>query len=150
MLKAYACILSQGLDGAKKDDQLVVLNPNNLKELLKDTLQLGYHLPCPHECVFNKPWQQQHGVSTLDIAKRLIDFGFHPPTVYFPLVVPGTIMIEPTETESKDDLDKPVTVFRKIAEQAQNDPAALHKLPIRAKLKGLDETLAARKPCLTS
>lgn len=148
MVKAYSYILSMGPADLKRASQLAVLNANYLKERLNDTLELGYDQPCLHECVFKNLWQQQLGVSTLDIAKRLIDYGFHPPTVYFPLVVPDAIMIEPTETESKDDLDKLVAAFREIAEQVQKDPAALHESPVRTKLKRLDETRAARKPCL--
>lgn len=148
MVRAYSYILSMGPADLKRASQLAVLNANYLKERLNDTLELGYDQPCLHECVFKNLWQQQLGVSTLDIAKRLIDYGFHPPTVYFPLVVPDAIMIEPTETESKDDLDKLVAAFREIAEQAEKDPAALHESPVRTKLKRLDETRAARKPCL--
>jgi glycine dehydrogenase subunit 2 len=88
-------------------------------------------------------------VTTLDIAKRLMDYGFHPPTIYFPLVVPGAIMIEPTETESKEDLDLFIESMKAIAAEARENPELLHEAPTRARRRRLDETAAARKPCLT-
>jgi glycine dehydrogenase subunit 2 len=102
-----------------------------------------------HECVFSDSLQQAHKVTTLDIAKRLMDYGFHPPTIYFPLVVPGAIMIEPTETESKEDLDLFIESMKAIAVEARETPDRLHQAPTRAKRRRLDETAAARKPCLT-
>jgi glycine dehydrogenase subunit 2 len=102
-----------------------------------------------HECVFSDIWQEKYKVSTLDIAKRLIDFGFHPPTIYFPLVVPGAMMVEPTETESKEDLDRFVQGMRTIAKEAEENPQILHDAPSKTKVGRMDETLAARHPCLT-
>ncbi len=148
-IRAYSYILSMGADNLKKASQLAVLNAAYVKELLKDTFELAYDKPCMHECVFSDARQQPFKVSTLDMAKRLIDHGYHPPTIYFPLVVPGAIMIEPTETECKDDLDLFVEVFRTIAEEAQTDGDRLHQAPVITKVRRLDETLAARKPCLT-
>jgi glycine dehydrogenase subunit 2 len=101
-----------------------------------------------HECVFSDREQHEQKVSTLDMAKRLMDFGFHPPTIYFPLVVSGAIMIEPTETESKDDLDRFIETFLEIVREARDNPEILHAAPHLCKVKRLDETAAARHPCL--
>jgi glycine dehydrogenase subunit 2 len=101
-----------------------------------------------HECVFSDKHQAAQKIATLDMAKRLMDYGFHPPTVYFPLVVPGAIMVEPTETESKEDIDQFVEAFKAIANEAKENPDLLHHAPISCKVKRLDEVTAARKPCL--
>jgi glycine dehydrogenase subunit 2 len=147
LVRAYSYILSLGhhLD---RVSQYAVLNANYIKEGLKDLFHLPYDRPCMHECVFTDEYQRPHKVSTLDIAKRLMDYGFHPPTIYFPLVVSGAIMIEPTESESKDTLDSFIGAMRRIANEAQKEPKLLRQAPHRPKLKRLDETLAARKPCL--
>ena len=150
MMKAYSYILSMGADGLKKASQLAVLNANYIKEQLKDTYHLPHDKPCMHECVFNDKHLAPFKVTTLDVAKRLIDYGFHPPTVYFPLVVPGAIMIEPTETESKEDLDLFVETMKKIAREAQENPELLLGAPHNTKVRRLDEVTAARKPCLTN
>jgi len=148
MLKAYSYIRSMGPDDLKKASQLAVLNSNYVKERLKGTLYLPYDRPCMHECVFSDKNQEIYRVATIDMAKRLMDYGFHPPTVYFPLVVHGAIMIEPTETESKEDLDRFVEAFKAIADEARKNPDLLHDAPKRCKVKRLDEVTAARKPCL--
>jgi glycine dehydrogenase subunit 2 len=101
-----------------------------------------------HECVFSDRGLQKHGVSTLDLAKRLIDYGYHPPTIYFPLVVAGAIMIEPTETECKEDIDQFIQAVKEIVKEAEENPELLHDAPVVAKLRRLDETRAARRPCL--
>ncbi len=148
LVRAYSYILSMGAENLKKASQLAVLNANYLKsELVKD-LHLPYDSPCMHECVFSDKDLQQHKVMTLDIAKRLIDYGYHPPTVYFPLIVPGAIMIEPTETECKEDIDGFVAALRAIVAEAATEPEKLKNAPHKAKVKRLDETTAARKPCL--
>lgn len=149
LIRAYSYILSMGPDNLKKASQLAVLNAAYIRERLRDTFALAYDRPCMHECVFSDKNQHEFKVSTLDMAKRLIDHGYHPPTIYFPLVVPGAIMIEPTETESKDDIDHFVAVFKAIAQEAARDGERLRKAPTRTKVRRLDETLAARKPCLT-
>ncbi|MEA3466918.1 MAG: aminomethyl-transferring glycine dehydrogenase subunit GcvPB [Thermodesulfobacteriota bacterium] len=149
LVKAYSYILSMGAKNLKKASQLAVLNANYVRESLRDVLYLAYDKPCMHECVFSDKMQQEHGISTLDMAKRLIDHGYHPPTIYFPLVVPGAIMIEPTETENKDDLDQFIDVFKDVAREASEDGERLRQAPTRTKLRRLDETQAARKPCLT-
>jgi glycine dehydrogenase subunit 2 len=148
MIKAYSYIRSMGPDNLKKASQLAVLNANYIKESLKGTLHLAYDRPCMHECVFSDKHQTAGHITTLDMAKRLMDYGFHPPTVYFPLVVDGAIMMEPTETESKEDLDQYIEAFKTIVNEAKDDPELLHGAPKKCKVKRLDETLAARKPCL--
>ena len=148
MVKAYSYIRSMGPHSLKKASQLAVLNANYVKERLKQTLHLPYDRPCMHECVFSDKNQQAQKITTMDMAKRLIDYGFHPPTVYFPLVVHGAIMIEPTETESKEDLDRFVEAFKAIVEEAKEDPEVLREAPKTSKVRRLDEVSAARKPCL--
>lgn len=147
LVRAYSYIRSLGAD-LKKVSQYAVLNANYIKESLKETFHLPYDRPCMHECVFNDARQESFGVATLDIAKRLIDNGVHPPTIYFPLVVPGALMIEPTESECKEDIDRFIDTLKAIAAEAEENPDALHAAPVNTKVKRLDETLAARKPCL--
>ncbi len=149
LIRAYSYILSMGTDGLNMVSRLAVLNANYIREQLKDTFHLAYATPCMHECVFSDKKQHDYKVSTLDIAKRLIDYGFHPPTIYFPLVVHGSIMIEPTETECKDDLDQFIATMKRIADEAKHQPELLHSAPTRCKVKRLDEVTAARCPCLT-
>jgi len=148
LVRAYSYILSMGAEGLKKASQLAVLNANYLKEQLKDTFHLAYDRPCMHECVFSDHYQQEYNVTTLDIAKRLMDYGYHPPTIYFPLVVHGALMMEPTETESKEDLDQYIDALKKISVEAKEMPDVLRSAPTRCKVRRLDETAAARKPCL--
>jgi glycine dehydrogenase subunit 2 len=148
LVKAYSYIRSMGAN-LKNASQLAVLNANYIKEKLKGIYHLPYDRPCMHECVFNDKFQQVHKVTTLDIAKRLMEYGYHPPTIYFPLVVQGAIMIEPTETECKEDIDGFIEAMKSIAEEAQQNPELLHAAPAITKVARLDETGAARNPCLT-
>ncbi|MCG8643645.1 MAG: aminomethyl-transferring glycine dehydrogenase subunit GcvPB, partial [Desulfobacterales bacterium] len=99
-------------------------------------------------CVFNDQLQKEHHITTMDIAKRLLDYGFHPPTVYFPLVVDGAFMVEPTETESKETIDQFIDALKSIAEEAKSTPEKLTSAPRLTKVTRLDEVTAARKPCL--
>jgi glycine dehydrogenase subunit 2 len=147
LVRAYSYILSMG-PYLKTVSEHAVLNANYIKAALRDSYHLPYDRPCMHECVFTDKHQQKHQVATLDIAKRLMDFGFHPPTIYFPLVVSGALMIEPTESESKETLDQFIAAMRTIAREAEESPALLHDAPHHPKLKRLDEVQAARKPCL--
>ena len=147
-IKAYSYILSMGAEGLKQASQTAVLNANYIKTRLKESYHLPYDRPCMHECVFTDQKQSVFKVSTLDIAKRLMDYGFHPPTIYFPLVVSGAIMIEPTETEPKENLDAFIDAMQAIAAEAEKDPDLLHRAPLLPKLNRLDETGAARNPCL--
>ncbi len=148
LLKAYAYILSMGAEGLKRASEMAVLNANYLMKRLKDYYYLPYDRPCLHECVFNDRFQERFHVSTLDIAKRLIDYGFHPPTIYFPLVVKGALMMEPTETESRESLDLFIETMIEIAKEAEENPDILRQAPQRVKVRRLDEVMAARKPKL--
>jgi glycine dehydrogenase subunit 2 len=148
LVKAYSYILSMG-PLLQRASQLAVLNANYIKELLKDVFHLPYDRPCMHECVFTDKEQHEQKISTLEIAKRLMDYGFHPPTIYFPLVVSGAIMIEPTESESKETLDSFVQAMKTIAQEAKDHPELLREAPTKTKVQRMDETAAARHPCLT-
>ncbi|PID40529.1 MAG: glycine dehydrogenase (aminomethyl-transferring) [Proteobacteria bacterium] len=147
LIRAYSYIVSMGKH-LKEASQHAVLNANYIKESLRGYYDLPYDRPCMHECVFTDKKQQEHHVATLDIAKRLMDHGFHPPTIYFPLVVSGAIMIEPTESESKETLDQFIDAMKQIAQEAVDCPDCLHESPVFPKLRRLDETAAARNPCL--
>lgn len=148
LLRAYSYIRTMGAADLKKASQLAVLNAAYIKEKLKGTLPLAYDRPCMHECVFSDALLQEDKVTTLDLAKRLIDCGYHPPTIYFPLVVHGAIMIEPTETECKEDIDQFIEVVKMVVGEAHENPELLRQAPLKAKMRRLDETLAARHPCL--
>ncbi len=148
MIKAYSYILSMGAGGLEKASRLAVLNANYIKERLKDVYDLPYDRPCMHECVFTDRRQKAFKVTTLDIVKRLMDYGFHPPTVYFPLVVSGSIMVEPTETESLDEIERFIEAMRSISREAEENPDILLAAPSKCRLRRLDETAAARRPCL--
>ena len=117
LVRAYAYIRAMGGEGLKKASQMAVLNANYVKENLKSHYHLPFDQPCMHECVFSDKLQFEKGFSTMDIAKRLMDYGFHPPTTYFPLVVHDAIMIEPTETEDKGTLDGFIDAMKRIAEE---------------------------------
>jgi glycine dehydrogenase subunit 2 len=147
IIKAYSYILSMG-HYLKKASQLAVLNANYIKEKLKGTFHLPFDRPCMHECVFSDKFQEPDRITTLDIAKRLMDYGFHPPTIYFPLVVHGSIMIEPTETECKENLDLFIETMKAIAQEAKENPELLREAPKTPKVRRMDETAAARHPCL--
>ncbi len=148
MVRAYSYIRRMGAEGLKRASETAILNANYIKENLKGTYHLPYDEPCMHECVFSDKYQLGSGISTMDIAKRLIDYGFHPPTVYFPLVVHGAIMIEPTETETLETLDKFIDAMKAIAEEAKSTPQALKDAPVNTKVQRVDETKAAREPIL--
>jgi glycine dehydrogenase subunit 2 len=149
LIKAYSYIRSLGGENLKRATQLAVLNANYIKEKLKGTFHLPYDRPCMHECVFSDKNQKPNKVTTLDIAKRLMEYGFHPPTIYFPLIVKGAIMIEPTETECKEDIDHFIDAMKAIAEEAKNSPELLFEAPKTPKVRRLDEIAAARYPCLS-
>jgi glycine dehydrogenase subunit 2 len=147
LVRAYSYILSMG-PALKTASQHAVLNANYIKEKLKDVYHLPFDKPCMHECVFSDRHLEPYKVKTLDVAKRLIDYGFHPPTIYFPLVVAGAIMIEPTESESRENIDQFIAAMRAIAREARENPALLTAAPCNPKVRRMDETTAARKPCL--
>ena len=148
LVRAYTYILMMGARGLRKVSEDAVLNANYLKEKLKDYYNLPFDQTCMHEFVLSGDRQKIQGVNTLGIAKRLMDFNIHPPTVYFPLIVHEAIMIEPTETESKETLDNFVQVMRQIAIEVENDPELVQESPLKAPVSRVDETLAARQPNL--
>ena len=148
MVRAWALIRELGPDGLRRCAELSVLNANYVRARLKGAFHLPYETDSLHEVVFTDKLQKANDVSTMDVAKRLIDHGFHPPTVYFPLVVSGALMIEPTETESKETLDRFAEGMQAIAEQARSDPEGVKAAPLKPVRARLDETRAARKPLL--
>jgi glycine dehydrogenase subunit 2 len=147
-VRALALIREYGPEGLRRTAQLAVLNANYVRGKLKDLYHLPYDTDSLHEVVFTDKALKPTGVTTMDVAKRLIDHGFHPPTVYFPLVVQGALMIEPTETESKETIDAFIEGMRAVAEQAKRDPEGLKAAPEKPVRARLDETRAARKPVL--
>ncbi|MCX8058632.1 MAG: aminomethyl-transferring glycine dehydrogenase subunit GcvPB [Spirochaetes bacterium] len=145
LVKAFTYILINGDEGLKSVSEKAVINANYLKEKLKRYYFLPYDRICKHEFVLSgKKIKEEKGVSTLDIAKRLLDYGIHPPTIYFPLIVPEALMIEPTETESKETLDNFIDVMIKIYEEIEKDPEILHNAPINTPVRRLDEIKAAK------
>jgi len=148
LVRAYAYIISLGSDGLEEASRMALLNANYLRKKLEGAYQLAYPEPCMHECVFTDRLQQRHGVATLDIAKRLLDYGFHPPTIYFPLVVSGALMIEPTETENREILDAFADAMNSIAREAKEHPDLVKGAPYTTPVGRLDEARAARKPVL--
>jgi glycine dehydrogenase subunit 2 len=147
IVKAYTYLRSLGAEGLKRATEMAVLNANYIKEKLKPYFELPYDRVCMHECVFSgKRQAAESGVHTTDIAKKLIDYGYHPPTIYFPLIVPEAIMIEPTETESKETLDAFCEAMIAIAKEAKENPAGVKNAPLTTPVGRLDEVLAARKP----
>jgi glycine dehydrogenase subunit 2 len=146
--KAYAYILSHGPQGLREVSETAVLNANYMMNRLKDLYELPYDRTCMHEFVLSGSWMKKHGVRTLDLAKRLSDYGYHAPTVYFPLIVDEAIMIEPTETEAKSTLDQFIEVMGRIAEEAKENPELLTSAPHNTPVKRVDEARAARHPVL--
>ena len=135
-------------ENLKKASELAVLNANYIKESLKKVFHLPYDRPCMHECAFTHEKQLTQKITSLDIAKRFIDYGFHPLTIFFPLVVKGALLIEPTETESKETLDAFIETCKTIAREAEENPELLHNAPTLSKMRRMDETYAARNLCL--
>jgi len=148
MVRAYSYIRSLGAEGLRQVSETAVINANYILSRLRDVYHVPYDRHCKHECVLSDKFQLKNDVKTLDIAKRLMDYGFHPPTIYFPLIVPGALMIEPTETESKETLDEFIQAMRAIAREAQEEPETVRSAPHLPKVRRLDETMAARKPKL--
>ncbi len=147
-VRSYAFIRSYG-PALREMSEVAVLNANYLLAQLKSSYDLPYERLCMHEFVLSaRSLKREHGVSALDVAKRLMDYGFHPPTIYFPLVVPEALMIEPTESEAKETLDAFVEAMRAIAREAADDPAVVHEAPHSRPVKRLDEVRAAKQPVL--
>jgi len=145
MVRAFAYMTLLGREGLIQVSEQAVLNANYILNRLKSHYDLPYEQTCMHECVFSASRQAKHGVHAIDIAKYLIDRGFHPPTVYFPLIVKEAIMIEPTETESKQTMDAFIAVMIEAAETAERNPAELLQAPLTMPVSRLDETKAARE-----
>ena len=146
IVRAYAYILSMGGQGLRKSSEDAVLNANYCKKMLEEAYDSPFDRFCMHECVLTSKKQKQYGIHTLDIAKRLLDYGYHPPTIYFPMIVEEAIMIEPTESESKETLDGFIDAMKKIAMEAATDTELVHSAPHNTIVSRLDETLAARNP----
>lgn len=147
-VRAYTYIRTMGPDGLKAVTEYAVLNANYMMRKLADYYDLPFNRHCKHEFVLSGKRQKKLGVRTLDIAKRLLDFGYHPPTIYFPLNVEEAIMIEPTETESKETLDAFIDAMIQIAREAEENPEIVQEAPHSTVVGRLDETTAARKPIL--
>ena len=147
LLRALAYTLAYG-PGIRQSTEDAVLNANYIRKGLEGVFDLPYNLPSMHEVVFSDARQKKRGVNTMDIAKRLIDYGFHPYTTAFPLIVPGAMMIEPTESESKEECDLFIDAMRAIADEAEKDPELVKTAPHSTRVGRLDEVTAARKPIL--
>ncbi len=154
LVKAYAYLLMMGASGLKEATEVAVLNANYLKEKLRRIpgFEVRYdpEAPCKHEFVLSaEPLKRETGVTARDVAKRLLDFGFHAPTYYFPPIVPEALMIEPTETEPKEELDRFVDAMKQIAEEARRDPETLKRAPFSTSVSRIDEVRASRRPILS-
>ena len=149
VVKALSYILTLGREGIKQAAQMAVLNANYMLHGLRDLYDPAYDVICMHEFVLClERLKKETGCSAMDIAKGLLDNNIHPPTMYFPLIVHEALMVEPTETESKETLDEAIAVFRQLYEMAYHDPEALHQAPVTTPVRRLDETRAARNPVL--
>jgi glycine dehydrogenase subunit 2 len=146
--RALAYILANGPDGLRQTTEDAVLNANYIRKGLEGAYDLPYKTPSMHEVVFSDKIQARKNVRTMDIAKRLIDYGFHPYTTAFPLIVPGALMIEPTESEPKEELDLFIEAMKSIAEEVEEDPKIVLDAPHSTRVSRLDEVVAARKPVL--
>ncbi len=147
-VRALAYILALGPEGLRQATEDAVLNANYIRARLKETYELAYDAPAMHECVFSERRQAARGVHTGDVAKRLIDYGFHPYTVSFPLIVQGALMVEPTESASKEDLDSFVEAMLSIAQEVEENPETVLTAPHTTRISRLDEATAARRPVL--
>lgn len=148
VMRAYAYVLTMGADGLKKASETAVLNANYMKECLKDYYNVAINEICMHEFVLAGLKDDTNHVTTLDVAKRLIDYGYHPPTIYFPLIVHEALMIEPTETEKLETMDEFINAMISIAKEASENPELVKSAPNNTVLKRLDEVKAARTPVL--
>lgn len=149
LVRAYTYILTMGSDGLQRASELAVLNANYVKEKLKHRYYLPYDQVCKHEFVFSaEKMKEKYGVDAGDVAKGLLEFGIHAPTIYFPLIVHESMMIEPTETESKESLDNFIEVMNEIADLAEKDPEKLHEMPLSTPVRRVDQVRAAKQPVL--
>jgi glycine dehydrogenase subunit 2 len=148
LVRALAYMRTMGPDGLRRIAEIAVLNANYIRARLRGTYHLPYDAPSLHEVVFSDKNQLRHEVHTLDIAKRLMDYGFHPPTIYFPLIVSGALMIEPTESEPKEELDAFCDAMLAIARECEERPELVRSAPHTTPVRRLDEAKAARQPIL--
>jgi glycine dehydrogenase subunit 2 len=148
LVRAYTYILAMGGDGLAQASEDAVLAANYLRGRLEGVLDLPHEGPCMHEFVASARNLNQHGIKALDVAKGLLERGYYAPTIYFPLIVPEAVMVEPTETESKATLDAFADTVREVAELARTDPQRLHSEPVSLPVGRLDEVAAARRPIL--
>jgi glycine dehydrogenase subunit 2 len=148
LVRAYAYMISLGGDGMTRATRMAILNANYLRKQLEGVLELAYDSPCLHECVFSDSTLERLAIETLDLAKRLLDHGFYAPTIYFPLIVSGAIMIEPTESETRETLDEFTAAVRAIVSEARQDPQRVKSAPHHTRVSRLDEVRAARQPRL--
>ena len=148
LVRAYTYIRALGPEGLRRVSEAAVLNANYVMEGIRDVLDLPFARRCMHEFVVSATPLRQRGVRAVDVAKRLLDYGVHPPTTYFPLIVDEALMIEPTETESREDLDRLIAALRAIVGEARDDPQLLHDAPLGMPVRRLDEAEAARHPVL--
>jgi glycine dehydrogenase subunit 2 len=151
LVRAYAYLRAQGAEGLRAVSEQAVLSANYIKAKLSPAYEIPFDRPCKHEFVASgRMFKREHGIRTLDIAKRLLDYGYHPPTIYFPLLVEEALMIEPTETESKETLDRFIEVMNLIAEEAAKNPELLHGAPYTTPVRRLDEARAVKQPDLAA
>jgi glycine dehydrogenase subunit 2 len=148
LLRAHSYISELGAEGLSRIGRDAILSANYVRAALSGTFALAYDAPSMHEVVLTDRRQRERGVTTLDIAKRLIDHGFHPPTIYFPLIAPGALMIEPTENEPLEMLDAFIAAMRAIDREASESPETVKSAPHTAPARRFDEAAAARKPVL--
>ena len=149
IIRAYTYILSLGRENVRMVGPLATLNANYIKDSLKDLYKLPIEGRCKHEFVFDGLADKSTGVTTMDVAKRLLDYGYHAPTIYFPLLFHESLMIEPTESESIDTIDGFIEVMRRIAEEAATDPELVKSAPHSTPIGRVDDVLAAKRPTLT-
>jgi glycine dehydrogenase subunit 2 len=149
LVRAYAYIRSLGAEGLRRVSDMAVLNANYVLEGVRELFAVPFDRRCMHEFVVSATPLKEHGVRALDVAKRLLDYGVHPPTTYFPLIVDEALMVEPTETESKESLDRLIEAFRTVVEEARREPELLRAAPVSLPVRRLDEAEAARRPVVT-
>jgi glycine dehydrogenase subunit 2 len=145
LVRAFAYIAANGAQGLRDVTNHAVLNANYIRARLKDVYPMPFDRMCGHEFVCEGRWKDVEGVHALDISKRLMDYGMHPPTNYFPLIVPEALLIEPTETESKETCDRFIEAMLKIAEEARTNPDLLHEAPHNTPVGRVDDVLAAKQ-----
>jgi glycine dehydrogenase subunit 2 len=148
LVRAYTYIRALGAEGLKRVSDMAVLNANYVLAGVRDLFDVPYDRTCMHEFVVSGEPLKKHGVRTMDFAKRLLDKGVHPPTTYFPLIVSEALMVEPTETESREALDDLIAAFREVAQEAERDPELLRQAPVTMPVRRLDEVRAVRQPVL--